>query len=158
MLKLYNRIINVKSAKEILRWSYEKPYDFYNNAVTAAAIEEMISENFRVIYDREDRVIGFYCTGPSAQVPAGHDFGVYEENALDIGLGMHPEHTGKGFGYPFCSYILEEIRKNHQGPLRLSVAKFNQRAIHLYEKLGFEIIGEFKTPTTEFYTMLLRDQ
>ncbi|WP_309299184.1 N-acetyltransferase [Ureibacillus sinduriensis] len=41
--------------------------------------------------------------------------------------------------------------------IRLTVAKFNQRAIRLYEKLGFKKDKEFWTDRAEFMTMVKRD-
>ncbi|MDF2788980.1 MAG: family N-acetyltransferase [Neobacillus sp.] len=38
--------------------------------------------------------------------------------------------------------------------IRLTVAIFNQRAIHLYTKLGFVKKVEFNRDTTEFITMV----
>lgn len=66
---------------------------------------------------------------------------------------MKPELTGKGFGTEFFTFILNQIQQNNQYPLRLTVAKFNTRAIHLYEKLGFKKSMEF-TATSAFITML----
>ena len=51
------------------------------------------------------------------------------------------------------SFIVQTVQQEHHLPLRLTVALFNKRAIHLYEKLGFVKAIEFSTPT-EFITML----
>ena len=54
-----------------------------------------------------------------------------------------------------CTYIIQFIEEQHVGsPIRLTVAKFNKRAIHLYEKLGFVSVTEFTSHTTEFMTMV----
>lgn len=68
---------------------------------------------------------------------------------------MNPKMVGKGNGFELCSFILRYIEKNYIGsPIRLTVAKFNQRAIHLYEKLGFVKKDEFTTDFAEFMTMI----
>ena len=139
---------------DILRWHYEKPYDFYNNEETAEARAELLNGTYHAVVDEEGQVFGFFCTGTSAQVPAGKEYGVYDEDCIDMGLGMHPERTGKGTGHPFCSFILEQIEARHPGkPVRLTVASFNRRAIRLYEKLGFVRQHAFSTDASDFITM-----
>lgn len=78
----------------------------------------------------------------------------YLDNCIDIGIGLKPDLTGKGFGTVFFSFILSLVLKEGPAPLRLTVAKFNTRAIHLYEKLGFEKKIEFHHKTTLFVTMV----
>ena len=91
-------------------------------------------------------------------MPIGNRFGVYIDDYVDMGLGMNPNLVGKGNGYEFCSYIMKFIEENFKGtPIRLTVAKFNQRAIHLYEKLGFILENEFSTDVAEFITMVKKD-
>ncbi|SIT91154.1 Acetyltransferase (GNAT) family protein [Edaphobacillus lindanitolerans] len=141
-------------AKEILGWRYEEPYDFYNNEATEEEIAELLDGSYRVLLN-EGAVFGFFCTGASARIPAGEQQGVYGENVLDMGLGMSPDHTGKGLGYDFCSFIMDYISERNQGmAIRLSVAAFNKRAIRLYENLGFSVRDRFATDTAEFMTMV----
>jgi ribosomal-protein-alanine N-acetyltransferase len=72
-----------------------------------------------------------------------------------MGLGMDPKLVSKGNGFEFCSFILRYIEENYKGtPIRLTVAKFNQRAIRLYEKLGFVMENEISTDFAEFIIMV----
>ncbi|MRG87840.1 GNAT family N-acetyltransferase [Salinibacillus xinjiangensis] len=142
-------------AKTILSWKYEQPYDFYNNEETEEALQELLDGSYFAIMNETGNLFGFYCVGKSAQVPPGRPFGVYQNRAVDIGFGMNPTHTGKGKGVEFCTFILQQIEDQHQGiPLRLTVATFNQRAIHLYEKLGFRKENKFETDVAKFITMV----
>lgn len=144
-----------KRAIEILHWKYQFPYDFYNNEMTEESLEEMMDGSYRAVLNNGQTVFGFFCTGNSAQVPIGRSFGAYPENFIDIGLGMDPSKTGNGEGSEFFSFILQYIDGNHNGiPLRLTVAEFNKRAIHLYEKVGFVKEKEFKTASAAFITMV----
>jgi len=136
---------------EILNWRYESPYDFYNNEVSEEGIREFLTYPYITIVDEHKNLIGFYCTGQAARVPKGHEFNVYQEAFLDIGLGMKPDLTGKGYGSEFLSFILAQIKEDS---LRLTVAKFNKRAIRLYEKFGFKREYEFNNGSTEFIIML----
>lgn len=152
-LKVVN--MNERYAFQILNWKYEPPYNFYNNEYTKEALEELVDSSYYALLDKENELFGFFCTGESAQVPAGHAILAYKENFVDMGLGMDPRFVGKGNGIAFCSFIINVIeKKNGKMPIRLTVAKFNQRAIHLYEKLGFKKEKEFRTELAEFITMV----
>ncbi|WP_337946931.1 GNAT family N-acetyltransferase [Rossellomorea marisflavi] len=67
---------------------------------------------------------------------------------------MNPAFTGKGTGAAFTAFILKEIRRDTSLPIRLSVATFNNRAIAVYEKLGFRKVDDFRTRSAEFITMV----
>ena len=141
-------------ATQIASWHYEPPYDFYNGDGTQELIEEILDESYKVVLDGES-IIGFYCTGQSALVPFGHTVNAYSAPCIDLGLGMNPVFVGQGKGQLFCTFVMDEVeRENPQMPLRLTVATFNKRAIHLYEKLGFKEQLVFKTTTTQFMTMI----
>lgn len=142
-------------AKQILGWRYQKPYDFYNNEINEDGIKEMLDGSTQVLFDKKGEVFGFFCTGEAARIPIGHQYGVYQENCVDIGLGMHPDYVGEGLGYDFCAFIIKYIEEhNKEIPIRLSVASFNRRAIHLYEKIGFVRKANFTTDSADFITMI----
>lgn len=150
--------MNEERANDILDWKYEKPYDFYNNELTDEAMEEMLDGTYYALVNEKKECIGFFCIGANAQVPIGRRFGFYAEDFVDMGLGMNPNLVGKGSGFEFCSFIVKFIKENYKNtPIRLTVAIFNQRAIHLYKKLGFVKVNEFRTDSTEFMTMIKKD-
>ena len=140
--------MNEKFAKEIVSWRYPAPYDLYN--MDENDIAELMNDDYGAIVDETLTLVGFYCTGSSAQVPAGRHVGGYGEEFTDIGLGLRPNLTGIGNGYTFLRYILSIIGDE---PLRLTVATFNQRGIKLYEKFGFTRGIEFSNGKTEFVVM-----
>jgi [ribosomal protein S18]-alanine N-acetyltransferase len=152
-LKLTTSRMTDKYAIEILKWKYDKPYDLYNNVLSGDAIIELTSSAYKAILS-ESRVVGFYCTGKDAQVPAGNDIDAYEDECLDIGLGMRPDLTGKGYGTAFFEYILKDINRESLKSLRLTVADFNKRAILLYEKFGFKTVKEFWRGDMKFIVMV----
>lgn len=57
--------------------------------------------------------------------------------SVEIGLGLHPDWTGRGFGRSFLEAGLDYGRCRF-APERftLSVASFNRRAISVYERAG----------------------
>jgi RimJ/RimL family protein N-acetyltransferase len=110
--------------------AYDKPYDFYNNELTPEAVSEMLDDSYFTICDFDKRIVGFFCIGNSAQVP--NKLYSYSNNFTDIGLGIRPDLTGKGYGTLFFSVILS------------------------YKKFGFRQEAEFIKGDTEFITMILR--
>lgn len=156
-MKLIVEGMNEKTAKEVLNWKYDQPYDFYNSELTDEGMEEILDGSYYALVNDFKELVGFFCIGEAAQVPIGNQYGVYTEDLVDIGLGMNPALVGKGNGFQFCSYILNFIEQDYKSTqFRLTVAKFNQRAIHLYKKLGFVFESEFKTEFAEFITMVKR--
>jgi ribosomal-protein-alanine N-acetyltransferase len=142
-------------ARQVLNWKYEKPYELYNNELTDEAMREVLNNAYFAVVDDVEELVGFFCIGESAQVPIGSLFGVYKEDLIDIGIGMKPELTGKGFGYPFFSFILNEIKEIFDpNSVRLTVIKSNSRAINLYQKFGFVMEKEFNTEEMVFIIMV----
>lgn len=154
-MNLQIHTMNEEFAKEILTWTYEKPYDLYNNEPSEEGMNELLDGSYYALIDDVEGLYGFFCIGKSAQVPKGNEFGAYDENCIDMGLGMNPKLVGKGTGFSFTSFIIDYIQERHKEiPVRLTVATFNKRAIHLYEKLGFVKKHEFSTDFAHFQTMV----
>lgn len=86
------------AATEILEWRYRYPYDFYNNEKSEESMAEMLDGSYHIVLNEAGELFGFYCTGKSAQVPAGRKTGAYPSGFIDFGLGMRPAETGQGKG------------------------------------------------------------
>ncbi|MGM9965890.1 GNAT family N-acetyltransferase [Rummeliibacillus sp. TYF005] len=157
-MNLFMENMNEEMAINILKWKYEEPYDFYNNEITYESKQELLDHSYYAIVNEFKELIGFFCIGKNAQVPIGIQFGAYIDDFVDMGLGMNPNLVGKGNGFEFCSFIINFIKETYKStPIRLTVAKFNLRAIHLYEKLGFVLEDEFSTDLIEFITMVKKE-
>ncbi|OCA88680.1 hypothetical protein A8F94_24045 [Bacillus sp. FJAT-27225] len=144
--------MNEQLAKEIINWRYEPPYDLYNGDGSQEGIQELLETPYYALVDIKGGLIGFYCMGASAQVPAGRELGAYPEGYIDVGLGMNPSLTGKGRGRSFFSYILKNLEL-HGKPFRLTVASFNKRAARLYETFGFQEACRFYRGPIEYIVM-----
>jgi [ribosomal protein S18]-alanine N-acetyltransferase len=154
-MELLVRNMTEDRAKQILTWKYEAPYDFYNIEESSESLNELLENPYFAVLNTDKALVGFFCIGSAAQVPLGVTVGAYSEELLDIGIGMNPSLTGQGFGASFFSFILSYVQDTYSvKSIRLTVAKFNQRAIHLYTKLGFEKKMEFTRGTTDFITMV----
>lgn len=157
--------INIKElsydeAVEISNWTYEEPYSMYSFDGSDACRNEFLNGSCFSAVDEADRLIGYYCFGESARVPAGEQFGAYEDkDVLDIGLGMYPGLCGKRVGLNFfikgIEYAEEKLSRK---AFRLTVASFNKRAIKVYERAGFKKVSSFKRISefgeTEFDVMI----
>ncbi len=147
-------------ARAMTEWRYEGAYAFYDLAPDDLA--ELLGElpAYVAATDETGELLGFFSFGPGAQTPGGHRAGLYAEGALDIGLGLRPDLTGRGLGQSFVRAGLDYAR-THVTPapaqFRLSVATFNDRAIRAYERAGFRAGPRFTSAVrgveTEFLLM-----
>lgn len=136
-----------KDSKEICKWVYQSKYSVYNIKEDDENVSEFLNGEYYSAFDEEDQLVGFFCYGRSAQVPAGRTYGIYKDGSyIDIGLGMRPDLCGQGRGYAFMlegmKFAAELFSKRK---FRLTVAAFNQRAIKLYLKIGFYPVFSFPT-------------
>jgi [ribosomal protein S18]-alanine N-acetyltransferase len=124
----------------ISTWTYPRPYDLYSMDGSEACISELLNGDYFYAEDDVGRLAGFVCVGNSARVPGGYEAGIYcNLDALDIGLGLHPELTGQGLGSDFLRLALQFVNgRLGSTEFQLVVAAFNERAIKAYEKAGFQ--------------------
>ena len=119
-----------EEATQISGWHYDPPYDFYDATSDPDDLEELLDPKRRKdayfsVFDDDGVLVGF--------------FQFEREGArVDIGLGMRPDLTGRGLGGEYLRAGLEFARRRFS-PERftLSVARFNERAILVYERAGF---------------------
>ncbi len=139
-----------EKAHEVIDWQYPEPYAFYN--LTGEVLGELLDGSYRVALEESGRVAAFYCTGASARVTGG----LYEEpGSVDIGLGLRPDLTSRGLGGPFLMDILEHLAGTLQPKqFRLTVVAANERAVRLYERLGFRTVRRFEGEVHAFLIML----
>jgi ribosomal-protein-alanine N-acetyltransferase len=124
-------------------------------------INDLLNGDYICVFDNNQELIGFLCTGLSARVPGGYAANIYNDsNFMDFGLGMKPELTGSGLGNMFLSdgiRIITEQKKTRK--LRLVVATFNTRAVRLYESVGFVketlFLSKINDQNMEFISMTL---
>jgi ribosomal-protein-alanine N-acetyltransferase len=138
------RPLDRKSALAVIRWRYEPPYDLYNHN------PEEEETDLRYLTDRENglfsihnehgALIGFCSFGADARVPGGD----YAADALDIGLGIRPDLTGRGKGVGIIRTVLRfAVERFRPARFRVTIAGFNERARKAWKKAGFAEIKEF---------------
>lgn len=146
--------MNKEYAEEIAyKWKYSGSYSFYDITADEDDLEEFLDpdewDNSFVVLNEFEQLIGFYSY-------------YFKEDIMWIGFGLKPELTGKGYGAEFVRVGIDFGLKKYdyeKDYLMLAVAKFNQRAVKVYQKLGFEISEEYLQKTNggeyEFYKMKL---
>ena len=150
-----------RDARAIIAWQYDEQYSFYNIDPLALdlTVSDMLDGSHRAVVDEKGELIGFFAVGRAAQVPGGHEHGIYTgENTLDIGLGLRPDLTGMGLGLSFVRACLDfALHEFKPATFRLVVATFNRRAIRVYERAGCRPVTTFTSMTskgdTEFLLM-----
>ena len=125
------RPMDAGSAHAISTWLYEPPFDFYDATADEKDLNELLDPSFWVddyhaVFDERSRLVGFFSFKRRAP-------------ALLIGLGLHPELTGRRLGRAFVDAGLDYARGKYQPEtFMLDVATFNLRAQRVYEAAGFK--------------------
>ena len=134
--------LDESAAREIVRWRYKPPYDIYNLEESEETRKYLLDRQnkFHALRDRNGELVGFCSFGVDAQVPGGD----YGEDALDIGMGIRPDLTGKGSGSKFAAAVLEFAQqKFNPAAFRVTIAAFNLRAQRVWENNGFQYTQTF---------------
>ena len=148
-------------AREIAGWAYEGPHAAYN--CPPGEVEDFVGgmldpgNHYYAVRDETGALVGYCCFGLDARVPGGAYGAAADpsrsgdpaaEAFLDVGLGLRPDLTGRGLGAAFleaiAAFAWEQV-SHHR--LRVTVAAWNERAIHLYEKAGFRRTHTFTHDT-----------
>jgi ribosomal-protein-alanine N-acetyltransferase len=139
------RPLDENSARTILHWRYEAPYDIYNLASPDSenTLRYLLDPQnaFYSIYGQQDRLEAFCSFGPDGQVTGGD----YSTPALDISLGVRPDLTGQGYGSEYVNAAINFAHSTYTPQhLRVTIAAFNGRALRVWEKAGFQVVQKFR--------------
>jgi GNAT superfamily N-acetyltransferase len=140
------RKINKTDVDKVLRWRYEPPYDIYNleGPLDAQDLAYFLDPQnaFQTITSNQGELLAFCSFGPDGQVPGGD----YRQEALDIGLGVRPDLTGRGLGAHFVQAVLDYARDTFAPAMfRVTIAGFNRRAMRVWQKAGFQPVSHFES-------------
>jgi ribosomal-protein-alanine N-acetyltransferase len=129
-----------QEAEAIADWRYEPPYDFYDWPADEGDLAELLDparrgESYYAARDSTGELVGFFSFRREGAV-------------IRLGLGLRPDVTGRGMGQSFLEaglpFTREQFAPTH---FKLSVAKFNARAITVYERTGFATTRSFMHET-----------
>ncbi len=138
-MRLLIRPVSDEHARTFLTWRYEEPYTLYNPDPHSFEedLEEYLdpSNGYFSILDEHGELLGSCCLGPGGQVRGGE----YDDpSALDVGIGLRPDLTGKGIGTGVLEAIMAFAQKRYAPTgFRATVAAFNERSLRMCEKAGF---------------------
>ncbi len=150
-MNLTIRPITPAEIDTFLRWRYEPPSDIYNMLPSGGDgdVYDEIFEYFLMPAYRcsailhEGELVGFCTFGADGRVEGGD----YSQPALDIGMGMKPDLTGKKNGDSFIAAIIQYANKTFAPPrLRVTIAVTNLRAQRVWQKAGFVQEEQFTCP------------
>lgn len=120
-----------EDAEAVAGWRYPEPFSFYDWTADQDDLAELLDADLRgeayfAVEDDEGQLVGYFSFKP-------------EGRTLVVGLGLRPDLTGRGLGGGFFAAGLDYGRERF-APERfsLAVATFNERAIKVYERAGFE--------------------
>ena len=92
-------------------------------------------------YDKVLPILGFVENGDEVRVVAGASLefsksDIYKHKG-NFGITVHDDFQNKGLGKILTNYILDIAEERGLKKVTLGVVAHNERAIHVYEKLGF---------------------
>ncbi|MCY3835364.1 MAG: GNAT family N-acetyltransferase [Anaerolineaceae bacterium] len=153
--------MNESAAKEIASWQYEGNAAFYNTRnedmeATVVAFCEPAHRYHYVTRSADGRILAFCCFGEDARVLGGK----YDENALDVGISIHPRSIGRGWGKQILSLAMEFACCEYQASrFRATIAAFNERALRMCRTAGFQECFYFLQPENRCrYFVLVLDR
>lgn len=133
-------------ARTVLHWNYPEIGTLYRP--DPEALEEDLAVllepayHYYTVRNEAGDLAGFCCYGADAQVPGGD----YTLPAVDIGLGMHPDHIGQGRSHGFLAAVLDWGRHLFEPEFfRATIADVNLRSQATFARAGFLIVQRFRS-------------
>ena len=119
---------------EVAAWHYEPPYDFYDLASDPDDAAELRSpahaSRYRAVLSEEGSLLDAFW------------YFDRQGDVVEVGIGLRPDLTGHGRGESFLRTQLDYATVEWSpATFRLFVAAWNERAIRLYERLGFREVA-----------------
>ena len=149
--ELLIRPVTGADIRDFALWRHEAPYDVYDiTHPVDEAVEYFLQPSTGChVIEADGELAGFITFGADARVPGGD----YSDPALDIGLGIKPELTGRGLGGAFVEAVIAFARASFGvTPLRVTIAMGNKRAVRVWSGRGFNEIQRFGSPETVMET------
>lgn len=69
-------------------------------------------------------------------------------------LGVHPSAQGLGIGSALLEFAETQARKHELAKCSLVAALYNQGAVRLYKRFGYEVVETVEHPTLGYYRMV----
>lgn len=146
--------LDAASARAIVTWRYPPPDDRYSLHDARDAANRMLEPELRFYALRQaDALIGFCSFGKDGQVPGGD----HADGALDIGLGLRPELTGRGLSRDAIAAILDFAAAAWApATFCVTIAVCNPRAQRAWERFSFREVSRFRVTSGDEFAILTR--
>jgi [ribosomal protein S18]-alanine N-acetyltransferase len=128
-------------ARVISRWHYDGIYAFYDQSILPMLSLTLFQAPLRMVGLEAFAVLD---AANGVGEPSGIFTFTQRGTAIEIGLAMRPDLTGRGMGLTFVEAGIAFARDRY-APTRftLDVATFNERARRVYERAGFRPLETF---------------
>jgi len=129
-----------EDAQAIAAWRYPGEFAFYNWDADPADLAELLDP---VLWGKQY----FSVDGPDERLVGMFGFKA-KGDSVEIGLGLRPDRTGRGLGLSFVeSGVAFAAERFGVTSFALAVAAFNQRAISVYRRAGFDVVDQYSHET-----------
>lgn len=114
-------------------------YEPMQRADFRSIFNDLVEKSIKYIYSDEGNDIGMFKLVPLT----------YRTSHICYlgGVAIHPDFAGKGFGLKMMNEIVKYAQEQGFKRIELSTATFNEKAIKLYEKAGFQKEGVLRNYT-----------
>ena len=114
-------------------------YEMMDKAAFRPIFKDLLKKKVLYIFDIDGEKVGMFKLIPLMYRT--------EHIAYLGGVAIHPQWAGKGFGVQMMQEILAYAKQCGILRIELSTATINEKAIHLYEKVGFQKEGVLRNYT-----------
>jgi len=142
----------------VYEMKYEKEAADFNDRLSCVPFEKVYFEEYMQVYNE-----CFYAMRKALEIEPYNFLNSYDqianktkdiyllvENDEIVGsvacygneiddLIVNKKFQGKGYGKQLLLWAMQRIREKNNAPITLHVAEWNQKAVSLYQKIGFEI-------------------
>jgi len=95
-------------------------------------IDYLASSGFGLVAERDGRIIGHVVIVPTE-----------DKKNVDVTIFVHQDAQNRGVGQELMKRIIEYAKKAGYRGIMLVTERTNARAIHVYRKLGFEVVDPY---------------
>uniref|UniRef100_A0A7J2TJQ7 GNAT family N-acetyltransferase n=1 Tax=Archaeoglobus fulgidus TaxID=2234 RepID=A0A7J2TJQ7_ARCFL len=103
--------------------------------LTKEAIENWVDylgkNGFSIIAEKDGKFVGHLVIVPD------------DKNRVDLTIFVHQDYQNRGLGQEMMKAIIEYCRNAGFDGITLVTERTNTRAIHVYKKLGFEVVAPY---------------
>ena len=108
-------------------------YEIMEKADFQAIFDALLSNNNLYIFEVDGKKVGMF-----KLIPLAHR----TSHIVNLGgVAVHPQYSGRGFGLQMMKEIIDLCQQKGYLRIELSAATINEKAIKLYEKVGFQKEG-----------------